>query len=223
MLGHLGVVLIVILCLLRSYGDENARAVRSGASERCTVELRSWVVAGRGRHMFAEIKPAQGVAWPSDLPLVVEYWSAAIREDYQEPAQETRAARIARMPLGMRVKPALVTPPDNRLEGMYRVTFRQAKELAKDRVFENRYFLLGPNSSSGLRAAFEAAGLELPERTLTGRGVLGEFPGVDLPAGREVPRARWGMYGLGGAKAPVRDRASDGSPSVGVRETTTSR
>ena len=63
-------------------------------------------------------------------------------------------------------------------------------------MFAERYILLGPNSTSGLRAAFLAAGLDFPAHVLLGRGVLGEFPGVDLEPGAEIPGERWSDFGL---------------------------
>lgn len=220
--SRLGVVALGALAVLALLGATAALSPslrRSGEREWCTIELRSWVVMGRGRHLYAQIIPPDGggasttgantarsnvLRWPADLPLVVEYWSTAVRDNYAPPADPQRAERIARMALGHRVRPTLVTPPDNRLEATYKATFTQAQSLARDRVFERRYFLLGPNSTSGLRAAFESAGLKFPARVLAGAGVLGEFPGVDLPAGREIPAPEWAAYGLGAA-APALD------------------
>lgn len=224
--SRLGVVALGALAVLALLGATAALspALRgSGEREWCTIELRSWVVMGRGRHLYAQIIPpddgeanaagsnaaspnaarSNAPRWPADLPLVVEYWSTALRDNYAPPADPARAERIARMPLGHRVRPSLVTPPDNRLEATYKATFKQAQSLARDRVFERRYFLLGPNSTSGLRAAFESAGLRFPPRVLAGAGALGEFPGVDLPAGREAPEAEWAAYGLGAAAPPL--------------------
>ncbi len=189
----------------------------AGEPRDVTVELRSWVVAGRGRHMFAQVllpgmtpeqvAPSAEARWPSELPLVAEYWSTALRDDYRAPEDFNRIERIARMPLGHRVRP-MGGEPDNRLEATYRVTMKQARDLMRDRVFSNRYFLLGPNSSSGLRAAMEAAGLKLPAQVLAGGGIMGEFPGVDFSPGREIPRSRWGDFGLGAAPAARESHAA---------------
>ncbi len=249
--SRLGGVALGSLAILALLGVAAALAPSlrgSREQEWCTIELRSWVVMGRGRHLYAQIippdddgastsganttgahSPGSNTArsnstgssaarsntqrWPADLPLIVEYWSTALRDNYTPPADPERGERIARMALGHRVRPSLVTPPDNRLEATYKATFKQARELARDRVFERRYFLLGPNSTSGLRAAFESAGLRFPARALAGAGALGEFPGVDLPAGREIPAAEWAKYGLGSAPAPkALNRA--GSPEI---------
>lgn len=138
------------------------------------VELRSWVVAGRGRHLYAQIHG------PWEVSGVVEYWSTAQRQGWSG-----AGALIARMPEGQRIWP-LMGPADNRLEASWRVTPRQAWELKRDRVFSRSYFLLGPNSSSGLRAALEDAGLRLPLRMRQNAGILGEFPGLGMSPGREV-------------------------------------
>lgn len=211
--ARVGAVTLLALALVALLGattdllPATLRLIGIAEPRDVTVELRSWVVMGRGRHMFAEIIPPEArlegtearrheVQWPADLPLIVEYWSTALRDNYAAPADAEKSERIARMQLGHRVKPGLVTPPDNRLEATYQVTLRQAKELARDRVFANRYFLLGPNSSSGLRAAMEQAGLRLPPNVTLSAGPLGEFPGIDLSPGRETPRARWAEFGL---------------------------
>lgn len=193
------------------------------------VELRSWVVFGQGRHLYALVYPPthprslaaaapRSQAPARDVPptadeLVgvarVEYWKTDLRDGYTPPADAARAERIAKVQAGVVVRP-LLAAPDNRLEAVYLVTPEQALELTRDRVFAERYFLLGPNSTSGLRAAFRAAGLEFPARVLAGRGALGEFPGVDLPAGAEIAPGRWAEFGLprGPEEAPVFLRAS---------------
>lgn len=166
------------------------------------VELRSWIVAGRGRHLYARIIPPENAPEPiAALADVVEYWSTAQRMHYMASGDPERDGRIAKMPRGVRVRPML-SEPDDRLEAVYEVTASQAMELQRDRMFESRYFLLGPNSTSGLRAAFEAAGLALPQHVIDGRGILGEFPGVDLSAGALVPVDQWMRYGLNDGPEP---------------------
>jgi hypothetical protein len=44
----------------------------------------------------------------------------------------------------------------------------------------------------------ESCGLGLPRRVLNSGGVLGEFPGIDLDPGPEVPEGEWGVFGLAG-------------------------
>ncbi len=166
------------------------------------VELRSWIVAGRGRHLYARIIPPEGAPEHiAALADVVEYWSTAQRMQYLASGDPDRDGRIAKMPRGVRVRPMLAEP-DDRLEAVYEVTASQAMELQRDRMFESRYFLLGPNSTSGLRAAFEAAGLTLPQHVIDGRGILGEFPGVDLSAGAAIPVDQWMRYGLNDGPEP---------------------
>lgn len=198
-------------------------STRADAEIIC-VELRSWVVFGQGRHLYALVYPPGHPRWhavraaasaqaperdvpPTAAELVgvarVEYWKTDLRDGYSPPTDAAKAERIAKVQDGVVVRPMLA-PPDNRLEAAYTVTARQARELTRDRVFTERYLLLGPNSTSGLRAAFRAAGLEFPPRVLAGRGVLGEFPGVDLSPGSEIPAEAWSMFGLpSGPESPA--------------------
>ncbi len=162
------------------------------------VELRSWVVFGRGRHLYALVH------WPGEAEAeVVEYWSTARWPGYAAPGEE-RGERIAKMPRGMVVRPTLVEQiASDRHEAEWEIALSRAEVLASERMFEERYLLLGPNSTSGLRAAFRAAGLEFPARIIHGAGMWGEFPGVDLAPGREIERARWGMFGVSPAVGRV--------------------
>ena len=194
-------------------GSAGAAAAVAAPEPLVRVELRSWIVAGRGRHLYAQIIP------PEDAPPhvavladVVEYWSTAQRLHYRPSGDPEKDGRIAKMPRGLRVRPMLAQP-DDRLEAVYEMTAAQALELQRDRMFESRYSLLGPNSTSGLRAAFRAAGLDLPQHVLDGRGVLGEFPGVDLDAGAMVPVDLWPRFGLSDGPEPFPPTA----PSDGLR------
>lgn len=178
-------------------------AVAAGAPEiMVRVELRSWIVAGRGRHLYAVVIPPEG-APPEIAALadVVEYWSTAQRFGYLPTGDMERDGRIAKMPRGVRVRPML-TEPDDRLEAVYEMTAPLAMELVRDRMFTSRYFLLGPNSTSGLRAAFQAAGMDLPQHVLDGRGIMGEFPGVDLSAGPVIPAEEWTRFGVASGPEP---------------------
>ena len=157
------------------------------------VELRSWIVAGRGRHLYAVIDAPEPY---EHLSTVVEFWDTTRRDSYTLLGVENdAAARIAKYPRGRRIHPMLVEP-DDRLEAVFEITPTAAYELQRDRIFTHRYLLLGPNSTSGLRAAFRAAGLDLPEHVIRGAGILGEFPGVDLHPGDEIPPDRWAEFGL---------------------------
>lgn len=153
----------------------------------CRAELRSWVIAGRGRHMFLAIDcpPPR-----SDLSGVVEFANTAMRHDFDWTIDPIGAARIARMEVNERVRPAF-GEPDNRLEATYELTIKQAACLQRDRVFEMPYFLLGPNSNSSMRAVCEACSVELPDHVLGGAGLFGEFPGVERSPGKEIPHQRW--------------------------------
>ncbi len=156
------------------------------------VELRSWVVYGRGRHLYALIH------WPDqDAPETVEYWSTARWRNYQPPPDEARRERIAKMPRGIIVRPAYAEQAaTDRHEADWTLPLSRAKAIADERVFEERYYLLGPNSTSGLRAAFRAAGLDFPAHITLGAGIWGEFPGVDLSPGNEIDREQWASYGI---------------------------
>lgn len=202
-LGRAACALGAIVCSLwlgacsrdDSPGSSQAHAATADALDQpnVRVELRSWVVAGHGRHLFAEI-----IAPPpwEHLSTVVEFWSAAQRDGYTLGDEESaRAWRIAKVQRGMRARPPFIEA-DNRLEAVYTISPRAAMELQRDRMFTNRYLLLGPNSTSGLRAAFLAAGIDFPAHVLLGSGVLGEFPGVDLDPGEEIPPIRWADFGL---------------------------
>lgn len=160
----------------------------------CACELRSWIVAGQARHLFLKIDCPPELA---ELSTVVEFTSAALRADFAPPASGAiDPAPIAMMTRGNRLRPAL-GPPDNRLEAAWTIDAKQAACLQRDRVFERAYFLLGPNSNSGMRAACEACGLELPPHVVGGEGLLSEFPGVGMDPGEERAAADWAARGAG--------------------------
>lgn len=157
------------------------------------VELRSWVVAGRGRHLYAQITAPPGF---EQLDTVVEYTGAFARRGYTPPPLREERDRIVKVARGDRVWSFLPIPPDHRLEAVYWVPLSVVAELQRDRAFETRYFLLGPNSTSGLRAAFEGAGLSLPTHVMERSGPLGEFPGVESLPGIEIVDDDWRRYGF---------------------------
>lgn len=195
---------LTIACLAAVWAParENAPPARALYEPTVRVELRSWIVAGRGRHLYAVVIPPEDA--PPELAVladVVEYWSTAQRFGYRAPGDQQRDARIAKMPRGVRVRPML-TNPEDRLEAVFHMTQHEAEALVRDRMFASRYFLLGPNSTSGLRAAFRAAGFDFPAHILDGRGVLGEFPGVDLQAGAEIPADQWIDFGVASGPEP---------------------
>jgi hypothetical protein len=157
------------------------------------VEIRSWVVAGQGRHMYALITPPPG---RDDLATIVEYTGAFARKGYAPPGDRALADRIVKVARGDRVYPFLDIPMDNRLEAVYWLPVETAAELQRDRAFTKRYFILGPNSSSGLRAAFESSGVPLPAWLRASGGAWGEFPGVELSPGEELAPDRWAEHGF---------------------------
>lgn len=167
------------------------------------AELRSWVVAARGRHLYLDL-----VCRPPfrNLSGRIEFTTAALRRDYVPPRSARSAGpplppRVARMSRGAHLRPPPFSEPRDRLEYRYRVTLDQARELQRDRLFSAPYELLGPNSNAAMRAVLESAGLRLPRRVLDGAGVLGEFPGIDASVGPEIPPARWAEHGLPGGPA----------------------
>lgn len=159
-----------------------------------SAELRSWVVAGWGRHLYLQVLPSGGTGVLAER---VEFTSAALRDDYRSP-DEPIAPRVARMTRGRALRP-LTGVPDNRLEARYVITAAQARALQRDRLYARPYALLGPNSNSGLRRTMEDAGLSMPASAINAGGALGEFPGVELDPGPELPVEQWGRFGV---KAP---------------------
>lgn len=157
----------------------------------CRAELKSWVVAGRGRHMFLEIDCPSN---HDDLDGIVEFANTAMRSDFDWTLDPGGAARIARMEKGIRVLPAL-GPPEDRLEETFLLPPATARCLQRDRLYEKPYFILGPNSNSAMRAACEACEVPLPKHVTGGAGVLGEFPGVNFSPGEEIPAERWTEFG----------------------------
>lgn len=171
----------------------------------CTAELRSWVVAGWGRHMYLQIDcPCEY----DHLDGRIEYTSAAMRSDYVPPEDPLRAARVTRMQPGFHLQPMLRPGEEvqTRLEAVYTISLEQARCLQRDRMFSAQYALLGTNSSSGLRRAAEDCGCTIPPHVANAGGALGEFPGVNFDPGEEVPAELWTQYGFpaGPARADLR-------------------
>jgi hypothetical protein len=166
----------------------------------CTAELRSWVVAGRGRHMYLFLDcPDEH----DHLDGRIEYTSAMQRRDYRFSRDASTGPRIARFTRTSSLASPFGIPADNRLEAEYEVTLEQARCLQADRMYDSAYVLLGPNSSSGLREAMRSCGLELPEAVARAGGAFGEFPGVDSALGPEIPKERWALYGFPDGPTPV--------------------
>lgn len=160
----------------------------------CSAELRSWIVAGRGRHMYLQIIAPEPFG---ELSGRIEYTTVALRKDYDPWSDATKQPRIGRMTPGRALGPLAFGPPaDNRLEAKYELSVTQVRALQRDRIFTEVYALLGANSSSGLRRTMEDAGLRLPDHVLRTGGAMGEFPGVEFDPGPEIPRENWGAFGL---------------------------
>lgn len=156
------------------------------------AELRSWVVAGRGRHLFLQFPPQT----PRGRAQRLEFTSAMLRSDYRYTQDASSQAKVARMRGGPLRPPAFAAPPDNRLENIYDLTPAQVRCLLRDRVFSEPYVLLGANSNAAMRRVIEQCGCALPERILQSGGWLGEFPGIDADVGDELPIDRWPDAGI---------------------------
>lgn len=193
--------LLPALALLAATADGRAADPSAGdAADQpvvCDCELRSWVVAGRGRHMLLDIDCPDAF---DDLDGVVEFTTAAYRDDYDPARDQAEAPRIARMTRGVRLLPFLAPAgggfPGERIEASWTIPLDAAQCLQRDRVFANRYALLGPNSNSAMAAVLGLCGLDAPDAVLQGAGVFGAFPGVDLDPGEEIPRNRWPAFGI---------------------------
>jgi hypothetical protein len=166
---------------------------RQTSPPRVRAELRSWVVAGRGRHLYLEILPVNSAGAGGER---VEFTAAMLRRDYRYTRDRGGSPRVARMRGGPLNPPAFCGPPDNRLEATYELTPEQARCLARDRLFSTPYALLGANSNAGLRRVMSECGCALPPHVLAGGGWLGEFPGIDADVGEDVPETRWGEFGI---------------------------
>ena len=196
-----GVVALLVLALVSGAAYTTVvNASREEPEPLARVELRSWVVAGRGRHLYAQITAPPGF---EHLDTVVEYTGAFARRGYTPPPAREDRDRIVKVARGDRVWSVLPIPPDHRLEAVYWAPLSAVAELQRDRAFESRYFLLGPNSTSGLRAAFESAGLALPAHVLERGGPLGEFPGIETLPGVEIAGDQWGRFGFVAGPEPA--------------------
>jgi hypothetical protein len=199
------VLLIPIVALLTACG----RPVERGPAESpeqivCTVELRSWVVAAQGRHLYLQCDCPE----PFDhLDGRVEYTKLSLRPDFRPglswddrsrvTLRDAAALPIARMTPGTRLAPPpFVEDPDDRLEFAYALPVETVEALQDDVIFSEPYKLLGPNSNSGIRAVMERAGVELPASVLGGGGMLGAFPGIDKPPGAPIDASAWADLGL---------------------------
>ncbi len=207
--GRAALAIAGAVCALgASLGAGETPSERAKALPVCECELRSWLVAGRGRHLFLDIDcPSE---WDG-LNGVVEFTTALVRTDYVAARDESELPRVARMSRGEVLGPAFGVP-DNRFEARYEVSIETARELQRDRLWDAPYYLLFTNSNSGMARALEDAGLELPAQVRLGKGLTGEFPGIGRALGEEIPAEEWGRFGLPGGP-----RSAD-IPSQGKRK-----
>ena len=116
---------------LTSCGQVGSAASTGSAQVTCDAELRSWIVAGRGRHMYLEIGCPVGF---DHLDGRVEYTFASMRRDYEGAFNEGGMPRVARMTRGIILFPLPGAPePDHRLEKRYEITPKQAACLQPPR------------------------------------------------------------------------------------------
>jgi len=219
MRGILRLLLFVVLlapaaglasCEWSEDSEASAAETETAAPEPvlCRIEVRSFIVMGRGRHLYLLIDCPEGY---DEFDGRVEYTSAAYRSDYSAPTDRSGAARVAKMSAGRPLFPIIENAQD-RLEGEFEVTLEQALCLQRDRVFRERYALLGTNSSSGLRRAMEKCDCELPDRVVGGGGMLGDFPGIDKDPGPVIDRELWPSFGIEGEVDPVLPSDYGGNP-----------
>jgi len=151
----------------------------------CHAELRSWVVLGRARHLYAVL----------DCPAPYEHLSGVVEFTSESllPGSGSGSPhpRVARMTPGVRLRPALTLGraayPGDRHEASYTITPAQARALSRDGVFPDTYRLFGANSNAAVRAVFRDAGLTLPETITTNGGPASRFPGVNATIGTLTP------------------------------------
>lgn len=193
-------VLLALLASLFVWGAHRSASRSVGAAFPpvapvvCHAELRSWVVLGRGRHMYLRVECPPPFERLSGR---VEFTSVMIRNDYRYTRDVSGQPRVGRMRGGIVRPPTIAGPPDNRLEAAYELTLDQVRCLRRDRVFEAAYMLIGPNSNAAMRRVTSECGVALPARVLAGIGLLGEFPGIDAEVGAEVEPAEWPRFGVG--------------------------
>ncbi|MFI4855814.1 MAG: hypothetical protein ACIAQF_12645 [Phycisphaerales bacterium JB065] len=180
--------------------EEPAPEAQTAAEEQlpqpviCHAELRSFIVAGKGRHLYLLIDCPEG---HDEFDGRVEFTSASMRSDYSPDDDRTGTPRVAKMSAGRPLFP-IIENADDRLEAEFEITLDQAICLQQDRIFSAPYALVGTNSSSGLRRAMEECDCDLPSRILNAGGVFGDFPGIDKDPGRLLDRHLWPAFGLTG-------------------------
>jgi predicted small secreted protein len=147
-----------------------------GRSQSCRVdaELKSWIVAGWGRHLRLDLEGGCGT-----------------------PAQSLEFTNTQDYGLGPGITSVLSVDPGTRIsnrhrfpgersEGRYRFDRRTVACVTAPRNYEGPYRLFGPNSSSGLHAAMAECGIPLPSHVPGSGGALESFPGVDHDPGPQL-------------------------------------
>lgn len=168
---------------------------------RCKCQLRSWIVAAQGRHLFLQIDCPKPY---NHLNGRVEFTEARLRSDYRLPSDPARRNRLAKLDRpGILRPPPFITDPKERLESFFTISPEEAICLQRDRLFYAQYELLGPNSNSALRAAANECGCGIPAAVTESAGLFGDFPGIERQPGPEVPPEHYPLYGLPEGPQPV--------------------
>lgn len=156
---------------------EPAPIVVAAPGERCLVEaeLRSWIVAGWGRHLRLDVGPGCGQG-----PASIEYTDG-------QPflGRPSIVSFVTEVPEA-RIRDGRAELADTRLEARYRLGEQARECVRRGREYPNRYRLFGPNSSSGLRATLSACQLPLPRHVPGQGGALESFPGIDHAVGTPI-------------------------------------
>lgn len=156
------------------------------------AELHSWIVLGWGRHLYVQIDAPPPY---EDLSGRVEFTSIALRDDYDPSRDTSGRPRLGRMTIGRHLKP-MIAEANDRLESVLTLTLSQARCLARDRIFASPYVLVTTNSNASMRRVLESCGCSVPMRLARSGGLLGEFPGIDVDPGPELPAREWARFGL---------------------------
>lgn len=144
-------------------------------------------VAARSKGIFVSAVLLGGCASLPSSPVGVPLMNAeATKAECTIPAElhGWRVFGFGNTDLQTRIKPPFGQGGRERTEARYQLTVDVAACVSKVRVYEDPHELLGPNSSSGLRAAMRECGIPLPEHIPGRGGLLASFPGVDHEAGR---------------------------------------
>ncbi len=160
-------------------------AVRSEAECAIPAELRSWPVFANGRHLRLDSLGGCGTK-----PFSVEYFDA------RDMLPREGVVGLGNTDASRRIRPPGGQPVTERIEARYELSAETAECIAMLRVYERPYRLLGPNSSSGLRATMNECGIPMPDHLPGKGGMLSSFPGIDHDAGPAVLKAPLEAFGL---------------------------